>query len=189
MKQKDHQALGMYLLDRVGADVFEGRALRRRLFLLGCICPDYLPFTYLRGFWQSRAMRGHDLPYSKRRIQKSIRRLHQRGVMRLRDSFALGTLMHYLSDSFTFVHTEAFTGSMQTHRLYERALHQSFLRVLGEREPSLVPISDTDRGPFAFLENQRREYLESAPSVEHDCRRIVHACTGIFQTLCAGQRI
>ena len=184
MKQKDHKALGKYLMDSVGDGRLWQRRWHRRVFLLGCISPDYIPFTYLRGFGKSHAMLGHNERYSSKHIQKSIRRLESRGVSRFRDCFALGTLMHYLADSFTFPHTNGFLGNMQAHRAYERALHVCFPAYLQKAAAQPMPLARVPEQLSEFLHRGRHEYERGENTCERDCRQIIHACTGVFQTLC-----
>ena len=187
MKQKDHKALGKYLLDSVGGGRLWQRTWHRRVFLLGCISPDYIPFTYLRGFHQSHAMLGHNARYSSEHIQKSIRRLQTRGVRRYRDCFRLGTLMHYLADSFTFPHTEGFAGNMRAHRRYENDLHGCFEKFLSGEPSRHSVVAYTPEKLTDFLRGGRLEYERGECSCDRDCRQILNACTSVFQALCFGQ--
>lgn len=184
MKQKDHKALACYLLEHVNDGLFWKKAWHRRVFMLGCIGPDYVPFTYLRGFFKSRAMLGHNAPYSQKHIVKSMGRLQRRGVKKLRDCFALGTLMHYLADSFTFPHTEEFSGNMRAHRTYENDLHECFadyLKSAADQPLGFVPI--LEELPL-FLRCRREAYVREEKSTAHDSRQILHVCSGVFQELC-----
>ncbi len=184
MKQKDHKALAYFLLDGVRDRHLWKRSWHRRFFLVGCVIPDYIPFTYLRGFRKSRAMRGHNQPYSGEHIRKSMEKLQLGGVNRFRDCFRLGTLMHYLADSFTFPHTVGFEGSMRDHRQYERELHTLFSQYLARLDfkhslalPMETALSD-------FLCRSRAEYEKREQGCEGDCRQIVSACAGVFHALC-----
>lgn len=184
MKQKDHLALAYYLIDCAGEGLPWRRTWHRRFFLLGCVCPDYVPFTYLRGFRQSHAARGHDARYLEGYIQKKLGRIAARGVKRWRDALALGLLMHYLADSFTFVHTGGFCGSMREHRRYEWGLHACFSKCLShttQREP-------TRPADFAQLSERlrqrRRAYECKGGEYERDCEQILGACTEVFFALC-----
>ncbi len=183
MKQKDHRALARYLMDCVGERRVCGGVWHRRFFVLGCILPDYIPFTYLHGFRQSRAMRGHNMPYSAKQIRRGIRHLEARGVRTLKDSFRLGILMHYLADSFTYPHNAAFQGSMRDHRLYEKELHAHFKQYLPlTARPILQPLPQGSLGDlFAISHSQ---YENTAFTYEHDCRQIITTCTEVFRCLC-----
>lgn len=183
MKQKDHRALAYYLIDSVGdCREWQGR-WHRRFFLWGCIFPDYIPFTYLRGFRQSRAMLGHNARYSFLHIQRSIQKLEMRGCLRQRDFYRLGTLMHYLADSFTYPHTDTFCGGLQEHRAYERELHEVFSGYL-RRHRAVAEGSLSDGSLLAHLMNRRTAYESAAASCEGDCKQILHNCTAVFLALC-----
>ncbi len=188
MKKQDHKALAHYLLNHLGQGRLFEKKWHRRLFLLGSVSPDYLPFTYLRGFWRSRAMLGHNTKYSMAHIQRSIKRLQKRGVETRRDCFALGTLMHYLADSFTFPHTESFEGNMSAHRRYEKELHACFAHRLSLTLPNATecrPIGSLT----SFLRDRREAYEEiSEKNCQHDAGEIICACSGIFSALCEGTR-
>ena len=184
MKRKDHKALAYYLMNCAEQGPLWERTWHRRFFVWGCICPDYVPFTYLRGFRKSHAMLGHHARYSGSYIQKRIRRLQRRGVKKRRDCFALGTLMHYLADSFTFPHTNAFTGTMREHRIYERGLHEHFQKQLSkprmtEMRNALWEYSLTD-----CLERIRAEYDRAGGGYEPDCEQILQSCAEAFFRLC-----
>ena len=185
MKQKDHKALAYYLMDYAGEGLLWKKTWHRRFFLLGCVSPDYIPFTYLRGFRQSHAMRGHNACYSGEHIRKRIHTLQNRGINGFRDCFALGTLIHYLADSFTYPHTKGFCGTMREHRRYENILHETFLKYLSHaklKEPSHIALPSllSER-----LQKSRREYDRLGGSYELDCKQILTSCTDIFQVLCA----
>lgn len=184
MKQKDHKALAYYLINNVGDRQLWSKAWHRRFFLLGCIGPDYVPFTYLRGFRKSHAMLGHHAAFSAKHIGKRIRKLQKRGVHRVRDCFALGTLMHYLADSFTFPHTEAFLGDMRAHRAYEKALHGYFSGYLKQTSAQPVLLPPVGEELSLFLQKGRERYVGGEMGCRHDCKQIVYACSGVFHTLC-----
>ncbi len=184
MKQKDHRALARYLADSVGEDHRISGRWHRRFFVLGCILPDYLPFTYLHGFVQSRAMLGHNTLYSAALIRKRIRRLQKRGIRTLADSFWLGTLMHYLADSFTYPHNERFQGNMSAHRSYEKNLHSHFSRFLSKAKKQTRHPDQSQGALLDILCRSRSEYDRLPPSPDEDSRVILHACREIFTGIC-----
>ncbi len=184
MKQKDHRALARFLSDSVGKSHRIGGRWHRRFFVLGCILPDYLPFTYLHGFARSRAMLGHNTPYSASLIRKRIRRLQRRGIRTLADSFLLGTLMHYLADSFTYPHNERFQGNMSAHRSYEKRLHGNFTRLLAQANTQKRHPAAIEDALLDVLCRHRAEYECLPPSPDEDSRVILHACSEIFTGLC-----
>ena len=187
MKQKDHKALAYYLIDRAGQGPLWRRTWHRRFFILGCVIPDYIPFTYLRGFWKSHAMQGHNACYSRAYIQRRMHSLQQRGVRSRRDCFALGKLMHYLADSFTFVHTEGFCGGMREHRRYERGLHEIFPQYVScaMQKGKTRPVDSVQLSEC--LRQSRKEYECFDGGYERDCKQILGVCTEVFQILCANE--
>lgn len=183
MKQKDHRSLAYYLIDSVGdCQVWQGR-WHRRVFLWGCIFPDFIPFTYLRGFRQSRAMQGHNARYSYSHIQRSIQKLEARKRLRMRDFYRLGTLMHYLADAFTYPHTDAFCGDLQAHRAYERELHGQFPIYL-RRNREIENTAYCGKSISEQLLDRRSVYDNTIASCEGDCRQIVRTCSEVFFALC-----
>ena len=184
MKQRDHRALAYYLLDCAGDKLLWKRKWHRRVFLFGCICPDYIPLTYLRGFAKSRAMHGHHAAYSGAHIRKSIKRLQEHGVWHVRDCFRLGTLMHYLADSFTYPHSASFQGDMRMHRQYEKDLHGCFAQYLQNGLVDASLCTQIEEGLTSYISRIRREYSRRAGSPECDCQQIVRSCSSIFCALC-----
>ena len=185
MKQKDHRALANFLLDRAGRWSIWDHSRHRRAFILGCVSPDYIPTTYLRGFRKSRAMRGHNTPYSATHVYRTLDRLRLRGLRSLRDCYALGTLIHYLADSFTFVHNEDFEGDMRAHRAYEQSLHACFQSSL--RSQPIRPIAAPSRALSEHLRAMRAAYGQAGKGYLCDCKAIIAACTAVFAAVCEGR--
>lgn len=148
--------------------------LRRELFLLGNILPDFLFFTYLRGFRKSRRWVGHSLPHSAPVIEKDLKKQLSFGLRSCHDAYRLGILLHYLADSFTYPHNERFTGRQPEHSRYERKLYKIFPRFLHlVRE---TPPADTAE----FLKEAKSAYLALPPSPETDAEWVVRVCSAVF---------
>ena len=179
MKRKDHTALARYLLDSEAGREHWKSPLRRRLFLCGCISPDYLPTTYLCGFFKKGAMQGHHEKNSKRKIERLILRLRDGKPHRAWNCYRLGILIHYVADSFTYVHTEGFEGSIREHRRYERVLHHCFGGFLGEGKKAAHPCGEGSSGAD-LLVVLRAAYEAEPVSTERDCRHIVASCQALF---------
>ena len=178
MKQCDHRALARFLMREVGdREVWRGR--RRALFFLGNLLPDYLPLTYLRGVRQSRGLRGHDRPYSEAYIRKSIRLLEGRAHLRVLDFYRLGSLLHYLADSFTFVHTEAFDGDLRAHRRYEWALHRVMTAALEAGDVGQVSVESCR----VLWERARAHHARALPRPERDGSAILSVCRAVTERL------
>lgn len=167
MRGIDHRLLGEYLLEKEG---LHPNALCRRMFLFGCIEPDINPFTYTRGSIRYRFMHGHNALNARRHLYKVIRRLQNKGVTSPLQWFALGAVIHYTADSFTFVHNDLFDGDISAHRVYEHTLHPLFTAYL-ETYDNNTPIP-----PEAWdLEEYHTQYIHGAHTFMTDCRYILEA--------------
>lgn len=184
MKKKDHQALGKFLLNTTERKSVLHSKLHRQLFMLGCVSPDFIPFTYFRGIQKSRALLGHNAKYSAGYIQKRLNRFQKNGLYHWWDVFRFGMLMHYMADSFTFPHAETYDGNMSGHRKYEVALHGRFSEYLKhckqhfEQKPESLS---------AFFRQKRLAYESGVHSYEDDCHYIVEICQAVFEKICLAQ--
>ena len=70
MKTKDPLLLGRFVLKYEG---FALDSLRQRMFLWGCVEPDYNPFTYARGSLNHAFLRGHHTENDRRRVNAGDR--------------------------------------------------------------------------------------------------------------------
>ena len=183
MKHKDHKLLAHYLIE-LSPERWKNAA-KRRAFLVGNILPDFNPVTYLRGVKQSGRMAGHDFPYSEKHTLRVAHRLYKNGVRGILDCYSLGTLVHYLADSFTYPHTENFRDSMKEHNRYERELHSVFpgcVREMEQQQPRTLP-----EDPERFLHAQRVLYEESPQSMRNDAEHILQVCTAIYGAILKGK--
>ena len=178
MKKKDHLLLGRFLLARKDAPA---GSLERRLFLFGCVEPDINPFTYMRGSARHQFLQGHNAENARKHFQKVLEKLSRSGVHSLWQWFALGTLIHYAADSFTFPHNSQFPGSLADHVAYEIQLHALF--------PQYLHAVAGRRGFCAArgqsVETLRKRYLHEAGAAGTDCRYILEAAEWLFQRLAA----
>lgn len=127
MKTIDHKLLGSFILSHTKNITL----LRyKKAFLLGCVEPDYNFLTYLRGCIAHKNLLGHHTENSEKHIRKLIRNLCEHGLSGMYTSFVLGTLIHYISDSFTYPHTPLFSESFSYHGKYENKLHHHFQSAL-----------------------------------------------------------
>lgn len=173
MQTRDHILLGRYLLDHYHAGV---GALRRRMFLFGCVEPDFDPFTYARGSLRHRFMGGHDAENMESYLPRLLDKLRRSGVHTPRQWFRLGTALHYLADKFTFAHNRAFTGGAVEHGRYEKRLHEALIRVLCVPHPErIVPNAEA-----------HRRYLAQP---QHDCRTDLRFIFGTALALCDGLNV
>ena len=172
MKQESHRRLARYLLGLTPQ--IKRRPICCRAFLIGCSLPDYNLFTYLRGFPRSVGVWGHSRPYSERICLQTLARLRKSGVQRVRDFYALGALVHYLADSFTHPHTQAFKGGLRLHNAYERALRTCFPACIRAAKRKRLPSPPTD--PEAFLRTAYAAYERHKPDPRNDGRFVLFVC-------------
>ena len=184
MKHKDHRLLAHYLLGL--APEKWRKARRKRAFLVGNILPDFNPITYLRGIRQSRRMAGHDFPYSTPHIYRVAVRLRENGVHSMADCYSLGTLIHYLADSFTYAHTADFRDTMRAHKRYEHALHAVFPDCVREAEQNPIPGSPENLEEFLIAE--RKRYEQAPQEMRKDGREILLVCTAIYVSILQDNR-
>ena len=105
------------LIGRLIADAFSFEGLCRKAFLFGCIEPDCVMVTYLRGAHRGTGLHGH----CWNNIQSCISSLIEKcaGEVGVLAAFRLGKLCHYIVDAFTFPHNSDFSGTLSEHMAYE----------------------------------------------------------------------
>ncbi len=179
MKHRDHRLLAQYLIALTPERWKDPK--KKRAFLLGCVLPDYNPFTYMRGIRKSRRMAGHNSLYSEKHIYKVVHKLQKKGIRSCADCYSFGTLMHYLADSFTYVHTSSFRAGMREHNRYERELRAVFPVLLSDalRHRPPAPVADVE----AFLKSERSRYEILPKSMKNDANRILRVCTTVYCTI------
>lgn len=179
MRGKSHRLLGQYLIQNYMPHVTSAQA---RAFLLGCVEPDRNPTTYLKGSRRALPLRGHHYPNAQRYMFRLARRLERRTSFQLLDYYALGKLMHYTADAFTYVHNETCAQGLLGHREYEVILQEYFLEYLNNRQESPVP-------PFGSVEEMirffHRYYLQLPPDIHRDSEFAFTACCCIAARLFA----
>ncbi len=97
--------------------------LDRKVLMLGCVHPDKNPFTYFRGSFRHRLLRGHNWENARPLIRRLCVRMEQEDS-RLYRVYCLGLLLHYCCDGFTYAHNRAFAQNLRAHRCYEMQLHR-----------------------------------------------------------------
>ena len=128
--------------------------------------PDYNLLTYLRGGRKNGWLAGHGQAVSERWCCNMAVRLKRSGVRSPRDFYLLGTLMHYLADSFTYPHTVSFRETLQVHNAYERELKCVFEEHLRAAEKWRMPYPPSDPASFLKIARLRYEASERAPSTD-----------------------
>lgn len=181
MKTIDHKNLAQYLLGSMDSG---GKTRNRKAFVLGCIVPDYIPFTYMRGYIKSKEFKGHNTESSKKYIEKRMKMLEKRKSKTGVDFFNIGILIHYIADSFTYPHNKTFYGNVRDHIAYETELHKTFdiMLMKFQKENELVSTE-----LFEYLKKQHGRYNLAEQSYVNDCNFIINVCWNVLITLLAGE--
>ena len=171
MQKRSHKLLASSLLRS-----HRGFAARRYewAFLFGSFQPDCNPFTFLRGAFRARTLRGHSFSNSQRYINTRIRKLQRCRVWRIRHYYTLGKLTHYLADAFTYPHNETFPDTLMDHHRYESALRRALREHLSTH--SLSPQAHCGDLPSAIGRLHRR-YVQAESDVFNDIRYILKSTT------------
>lgn len=179
IKAKSHHLLGKYLVDQ-----YMSSAPRRytAAFLLGCVEPDKNPATYLKGSLRCQWLRGHNWDNSQRYMRRVCARLERRGKLRLLDYYALGKLIHYTTDAFTWAHNAFFTEDLKSHCDYEKLLQDYFPRYLRRQR-----LSQPERhsGLMETIWAYHQDYTSMPRGIHTDSRYCIHACSAVLALLLA----
>ena len=170
MQTKDHYLLGCFLLDRYRATL---NPICRKLFLLGCIEPDWNLATYTRGSLKYRFMHGHNAENAGKHLAHLTEKLRKSGVRTPLQRLRFGAALHYLADSFTFAHNRIFAGGLKEHRLYEKLLHDVFTEYLQTQHSE----------PLSAERACHEQYLTEKRSYQTDCRYILGTALNLCDRL------
>lgn len=151
-----------------------------RAFLFGCIQPDRNPTTYLKGSLRCRWLRGHNYRNARRFMCRVSRRLDRKQQWKLLDYYALGKLIHYTADAFTYPHNDFFPGELRCHREYEVQLQNFFLEYL-QKEPSIEILHASSVMEFVSARHRRYRLIPGNP--RRDSRFALQACCCILTIL------
>lgn len=170
MRGKSHKNLGKYL----AAHYMEGLPKRYiRAFLIGCVEPDRNPATYFKGSIREQWLRGHNWSNAERYMQRVSARLEARENWHLLDYYAMGKLIHYITDGFTSAHNSHFGTDLSDHRSYEVSLQNYFLCYLTRNhklpEASQRPVMQTVR-------EFHKDYIRKPVNIHTDCRFAILVC-------------
>lgn len=180
MNAKSHKLLGRYLVDKYLAD--QPRRFSKA-FLIGCIEPDRNPTTYLKGSIRSHWLRGHNWSNAQRFMDRISQRLEKKEKLGLLDYYALGKLIHYTMDSFTYAHNEHFNDNLRQHRTYERLLHRYFSRYLpGHKESRLSTFGSV----MSTIRHYHSDYMDRPAGVFNDTKFTINVCGLVMDMLLTG---
>lgn len=127
MRTVDHKTLAYIIINHYMTDVPEKYC---NAFYIGCIEPDYNPFSYFHGFLKSYTLYGHNFHNVKGFLEKVFERLNCSKKHKRLFFYRLGLLVHYVTDAFTHAHTAQFSGTLREHAVYEQQLHLTFEKLI-----------------------------------------------------------
>lgn len=179
MRGKSHRNLGEFLVWKYMPDI---SPRNRQAFLFGCIEPDRNPFTYLKGSFRCQWLRGHNYRNARRFMHLLSWRLEKKRKWTLLDYYALGKLIHYIADAFTYAHNDSFPKELEFHREYEAQLQEHFLSYL-QADPQID--LKTARSVTEAISAYHREYRELSPDIQRDARYTLNACCCTLALLAA----
>ncbi len=128
------------------------------------------PVTYLKGSVRHQWLRGHNYLNASRYMCRLSRRLEGRKRFTLLDYYAMGKLIHYTVDAFTFSHNAYFSAGLQSHRKYENQLQGYFLPYLQQYGVTPLPVSGS---VMDAIRTHHDEYIFKPASVHSDSRYCV----------------
>ena len=162
MRGLSHKQLGKYLARIYMPDAPQKHV---RAFLIGCVEPDRNPATYLKGSFRFQWLRGHNYRNARSYMSRLALRLENRSELSLLDYYALGKLIHYITDSFTSAHNDRFPTGLDAHREYEAALQGYFLNFLSrDPQPEVLPCCRI----MDLIRSQHRIYSRFPPDIQTD---------------------
>lgn len=143
MRTVDHKILAKLIINQYMRDIPEKYC---KAFYIGCIEPDYNPFSYFHGFLKSYTLYGHNFSNVKNFLERIFEKLNRTNKHRRMFFYHLGLLIHYITDAFTHAHTAQFSGTLRQHNQYEQQLHLTFKKMVYSRKlrlsGDLLPCND-----------------------------------------------
>jgi hypothetical protein len=170
MRGKSHRLLGQYLVRQYMPDAPKRYV---RAFLIGCIEPDRNPMTYLKGSVRCQWLRGHNYENARRFMCRLANRLENKETLSMMDYYALGKLIHYTTDAFTYAHNQNFPEDLKEHREYEKALQEYFIRFM-QKNPLPYPKGSEDAADT--IQEKHRRYMCRPGSILRDSRYAFTVC-------------
>lgn len=181
MEMKSHVLLAGYLLNHIPAS---NSVIHQKIFILGCIEPDFNMFSYLKGSMKCQKLRGHNYGSSNSYTLHVLEKLQSKKNWTLRDYYRLGKLMHYLADAFTYPHNDGFIGTLWDHRVYEAHLHLYFEAYL--RKYSGENVKDYPKNVRKFIAEFHKQYIRSSGNFNNDTEFIIQVTSQVMRALAHG---
>jgi hypothetical protein len=181
MEMKSHVLLAKYLLNQIPDS---DSAIYRKVFVLGCIEPDFNMFSYLKGSLKCQKFRGHNYNSSSKYTVHVLEKLQGKSYWGLWEYYRLGKLMHYLSDAFTYPHNDHFTGTLGDHRVYEGRLHSCFAAYL--KQCGKENTKDYPEDVREYIGEFHWQYMRTSGDVNNDAKFITQATSRVVRALAHG---
>ena len=149
----------------------------KKVFLFGCVQPDYNLFTYLKGSRKGQFFEGHNFKNAESHILRSIEKLQKSSWLMLK-YYRLGKLIHYLADAFTSPHNISY--SVTNHALYEIKLHNK----LEEGIAASSGLQQSSTGSVAeYILSTHQQYNSASHGLKTDVRYIIGTADVVFHSL------
>lgn len=181
MKTKSHLLLAKYLLKQI-PDV--DSVINQKIFIWGCIEPDFNVFSYLKGSLKCQKFRGHNYNSSSKYTAHVLEKLRGKKNWGLLEYYRLGKLMHYLSDAFTYPHNDHFMGTLWEHRGYEARLHSYFAVYLKQCGKENMKDYPEDAGEY--IGEFHSQYMIISGDANNDAAFITQATSRVIGALAHG---
>lgn len=178
MEMKSHVLLAKYLLNQLPDSA---SAIYQRVFIWGCIEPDFNIFSYLKGSLKCQKFRGHNYKSSSNYTSHVMELLHGKRHWSLWEYYRLGKLIHYLSDAFTYPHNDNFTGTLLEHCAYEARLHSCFAAHL--KQCCKENMKDYPEDVREYISEIHRQYLRTSGDMNNDAKFITQATSRVMRAL------
>lgn len=177
MKTRDHLKLARHLAAQNNSDKV---LFYHCAFVLGSISPDINFFTHISG----RTMAGHTYEESYSSIKKKLEKILEKDEWTVKDAYTFGTVVHYMTDYFTYAHNTGFKGNLREHNNYEKELRKMFSKYLeynsiDSRKRSCYQINRKQM--LHYIELKHKEYKECRVSMEDDCLYILKICDSLMR--------
>lgn len=178
MKFKDHKNISSYLAKSHERRI---KVRYRWALVIGSVIPDIAFYTYFRGSFNGKKLKGHNYENTSGVIGSLIESIESSNKYGVKRYFNIGKLLHYSADSFTYAHNSYFTGTIGEHRAYEMKLHERLVEAMNGDESHLVYSGMSDM--YARIKELHDAYVLQMPDCQTDCRYIMYVLRYLYSML------
>ncbi|MBE6845836.1 MAG: hypothetical protein E7508_09070 [Ruminococcus sp.] len=177
MRTVDHKALARLIIQQYMQNIPQNYC---NAFYIGCLEPDYNPFSYFHGFFNSFTLYGHNFHNAKKFLERLFKKLNNEKKYKTMYFFRLGLLIHYITDAFTHAHSIQFSGTLKEHKAYEQQLHIVFKKIIDsstlQLSNNLLPCNNINE-----LSRLHELYIKEEISVFNDLAFIITLIGSIME--------